>query len=80
MAVRIRLARHGTKKKPFYRIVVADSEASRNGRFIEVVGTYSPRDKAKRVELKRERIEYWMKNGALPTETVGQLIKQTPAS
>jgi small subunit ribosomal protein S16 len=80
MAVRIRMARHGTKKKPFYRIVVSDSESPRDGRFLEVVGTYSPRDKGKRCELKRDRIEYWMKKGALPSQTVGELLKRTPAS
>ena len=80
MAVRIRMARHGTKKKPFYRIVVADSESPRDGRFLEVVGTYSPRSKEKRCELKRDRIEYWMKKGALPSQTVGELLKRTPAS
>jgi small subunit ribosomal protein S16 len=80
MAVRIRMARHGTKKKPFYRIVVSDSESPRDGRFLEVVGTYSPRGKDKRCELKRDRIEYWMKKGALPSQTVGELLKRTPAT
>jgi small subunit ribosomal protein S16 len=75
MAVRIRLARYGTKKKPFYRIVVADQEAKRDGRYIEVVGTYSPRDKAKRCDLKQDRIQYWIAKGAQPSETVAGLLK-----
>ncbi len=80
MAVRIRLARHGTTKKPFYRIVVTDQENPRDGRFIEVVGTYNPREKSKRCELKRDRIDYWIGKGAQPSQTVGELLKQTPAA
>ncbi|MFO1518446.1 MAG: 30S ribosomal protein S16 [bacterium] len=80
MSVRIRLARHGTKKKPFYRIVVADQESPRDGRFLEVVGTYSPRDQAQKCTLKRERIEYWISKGAQPSQTVGELLKSTPAA
>lgn len=78
MAVRIRLARYGTKKKPFYRIVVADQESPRDGRYLEVVGTYAPRDKAKRCEIKRDRIQYWLQKGARPTVTVGELLKRNP--
>jgi len=80
MAVRIRLARHGTTKKPFYRIVVADQESPRDGKFLEVVGTYDPRHKTKRLELKRERIEHWIKKGAQPSQTVGELLKEKAAS
>ncbi|HKY63845.1 MAG TPA: 30S ribosomal protein S16 [bacterium] len=76
MAVRIRMARHGTKKKPFYRIVVADSEAPRNGAFIEVVGTYDPRAKSNAVVLKNDRIQHWIGKGAQPSETVGHLLKK----
>ncbi|HEX5035433.1 MAG TPA: 30S ribosomal protein S16 [bacterium] len=76
MAVRIRMARHGTKKKPFYRIVVADSEAPRNGAFIEVVGTYDPRAKSNAVVLKSDRIQHWIGKGAQPSETVGHLLKK----
>ncbi len=76
MAVRIRMARHGTKKKPFYRIVVTDQENKRDGRFIEVVGTYDPRDKDNKVSLKQDRIQYWISKGAQPSETVGILIKK----
>ncbi len=80
MAVRIRMARHGTRKRPFYRIVVADQEAPRDGKFLEVVGTYDPRNKAKSCELKRDRITYWLSKGAQPSDTVGELIKKTPVA
>ena len=67
MALRIRLSRGGAKKRPFYRIVVADSRSPRDGRFIERVGTYNPllaKDDARRVTLKKDRIEYWLGVGA----------------
>lgn len=76
MAVRIRLARHGAKKRPFYRIVVADSEAPRDGKFIERVGTYNPLLDPTGVSLKEERIKYWMDKGAIPTDTVKSLLKK----
>ena len=76
MAVRIRLARHGAKKRPFYRIVVADSESPRDGRFLEIVGTYNPLMEPAAVTLKNERVKYWMDQGALPTNTVKNLIKK----
>jgi len=76
MAVRIRLARFGTKKKPFYRIVVADSSFPRDGRFIERVGTYDPRKDPPEIKLKGDRIAEWLKRGAQPTETVEQLLKK----
>ena len=76
MAVKIRLARFGTKKKPFYRVVVADSSFPRDGRYIERVGTYDPRKDPPEIKLKGERILEWIKKGAKPTETVGQLIKK----
>ena len=76
MAVRIRLARHGTKKRPFYRIVVADSESPRDGRFLEIVGTYNPLMEPAEVTFKNERVKYWMDQGALPTSTVRNLIKK----
>ena len=75
MAVKIRLARHGAKKKPFYRIVVADSESPRDGRFIETVGTYDPVQQPAAVEIKEERVKYWLSQGAKPTDTVRSLIK-----
>ena len=74
--VRIRLMRLGKKKSPFYRIVVADARAPRDGRFIEQVGHYDPRkDGAEKVVLNEERVRYWLKNGAKPTETVLSLFK-----
>jgi len=76
MAVKIRLARHGAKKKPFYRIVVADSESPRDGRFLENVGTYDPAYDPAKVTLKTERIRYWMDQGALTTDTVQSLLKK----
>ncbi len=76
MAVRIRLARHGTKKKPFYRIVVADSESPRDGRYLENVGTYDPLYDPARVSLKSDRIQYWMDQGALPSDTVRSILKK----
>lgn len=85
MPVKIRLARRGAKKKPFYRIVVADSECKRDGRFLETVGTYNPLQEPAVVDLKEERVRYWMNQGALPTTTVRTLLKKeglfsTPAS
>ena len=76
MAVRIRLARHGAKKRPFYRIVVADGESPRDGRFIETVGTYSPLQDPAEVSLKAERVKHWMNQGAKPTDTVKSLLKR----
>ncbi len=73
MAVKIRLARGGTKKRPFYRVVVADERAPRDGRFIEKVGTYNPllaADNAERVKLDLERIQHWLSKGAQPTDRV----------
>jgi len=76
MAVKIRLARHGAKKKPFYRIVVADSESPRDGKFLENVGTYDPGYDPAKIILKMERIRYWMDQGALATDTVRSLLKK----
>ncbi|MEE8552020.1 MAG: 30S ribosomal protein S16 [Desulfobacterales bacterium] len=76
MPVKIRLARHGTKKKPFYRIVAADSESPRDGRFLEIVGTYNPLIDPAEVSLKQERIKYWIDQGAIPTATVKNLLKK----
>ncbi len=73
MSLKIRLARAGAKKKPFYRIVVADSRAPRDGRFIEKLGTFNPLlpdDSADRVKLDAERIQHWLSVGALPTDRV----------
>ena len=73
MSLKLRLARAGAKKRPFYRIVVADSRYPRDGRFIEIVGTWNPilpKDDEKRVVLNSERIQHWMKVGAQPTDRV----------
>ena len=75
MSVKIRLARHGAKKRPFYRIVVADSESPRDGKFLENVGTYNPLTDPAEVVLKQERIKYWIDQGAIPTDTVKSLLK-----
>lgn len=76
MAVKIRLARHGAKKRPFYRIVVADSRFARDGRFIEIVGTYNPLKDPAEVTLKSDRVQHWVGQGAIPTTTVKSLIKK----
>ncbi|MCP4106192.1 MAG: 30S ribosomal protein S16 [Desulfobacteraceae bacterium] len=76
MPVKIRLARHGSKKRPFYRIVVANSECRRDGRFLEIVGTYNPLQDPAEVTLKDERIKYWMGQGAIPTNTIRSLLKK----
>ena len=76
MSVKIRLARHGAKKRPFYRIVVADSESPRDGRFLETVGTYNPLQDPAEVLLKGDRIKYWIAQGAIPTHTVKNLLKK----
>ncbi len=76
MAVKIRLARHGATKRPYYRIVVADSETKRDGRFLENVGTYDPKADPARVTFKSERVRYWLERGAIPTDTVRSLLKK----
>ncbi|OEU60667.1 MAG: 30S ribosomal protein S16 [Desulfobacterales bacterium PC51MH44] len=76
MPVKIRLARHGAKKRPFYRIVVADSESPRDGKYLENVGTYNPLIDPAEVSLKQERIKYWIDQGAIPTTTVKSLLKK----
>lgn len=76
MAVKIRLRRMGAKKSPFYRIVVADSRASRDGRFIEEIGYYNPLTEPKTVKIDNEKAINWMKNGAKPTDTVDRLFRE----
>ena len=76
MPIRIRLTRRGAKKKPFYRIVVASSEAPRDGRFIEILGTYNPLVDPAMVTIKAERLQYWVQQGAKPTDTVRSLIRK----
>lgn len=74
MAVKIRLARHGAKKAPYYRVVVADARSPRDGRFIEEVGRYNPCVEPAMVKLDLEKVDTWLSNGAQPTETVSRLI------
>ena len=76
MSVKIRLARYGAKKRPFYRIVVADNESPRDGRFLEAIGTYNPLKEPAEVTLKTERVKYWIEQGALPSDTVKSLLKK----
>lgn len=78
MSVKIRLARCGAKKKPFYRIVAANCTAPRDGRFLEKLGTYAPmfsKDHPQRITIKNDRLEYWFNNGAKPTDTVLRLLQ-----
>lgn len=76
MAVKIRLTRKGTKKKPFYRIVAADVECPRDGRFLELLGTYDPMVEPAAITLKEERIKYWLDEGAKPSTTVKSILKR----
>jgi small subunit ribosomal protein S16 len=73
--VRIRLRRVGLKGQPSYRIVAADKEAPRDGRFLEILGFYNPRTEPATITLKEDRVYHWMKNGALPTESVEKIFK-----
>jgi small subunit ribosomal protein S16 len=77
MAVKIRLSRHGSKKHPFYRIVVAHSEAPRDGRYIDQVGLYDPTRSPELVEFKADKLAAWLSKGATPTQTVAQLIRRS---
>jgi small subunit ribosomal protein S16 len=74
--VRIRLRRVGRKKTPIYRIVVADSRAPRDGRFIEIIGQYSPRQGESAIDLKTDRANYWLDHGAQPSDTVRSLLRR----
>ncbi len=78
MAIKIRLARGGSKKRPFYRVVAADSRMPRDGRFIEKLGTYNPllpKDSEERVKLDMERVQYWLNEGAQPTDRVSRFLE-----
>ena len=76
MAVKIRLRRTGRKKQPMYRIVVADSQSPRDGKFIEVIGQYAPRQGEQALNLKTDRANYWLDCGAQPTDTVRSLLRK----
>jgi small subunit ribosomal protein S16 len=86
LAVKIRLARAGAKKAPFYRVVAADARSARDGRFIEILGRYNPRSEPSSVELDVPKIDAWLAKGAQPTEAAGKLIaiakgeKQAPVA
>ena len=77
MAVKIRLTRLGDKKSPFYRVVVADSRSPRDGKFIDIVGTYNPKTQPAEVKIDVEKVKTWIANGAQPTDTVRVLLKKT---
>lgn len=74
MAVKIRLTRLGDKKSPFYRVVVADSRASRDGKFIDILGTYNPLTDPAEIKINADKAQKWLKNGATPTDTAKQLL------
>ncbi|MCU0692078.1 MAG: 30S ribosomal protein S16 [Polyangiaceae bacterium] len=80
MAVHIRLTRHGAKKKPYYRIIVADQRSRRDGRFIEQIGSYNPLDASGAIVINRVRLDYWTNSGAQLSATVGRLLKTAPSS
>ncbi|WP_272009545.1 30S ribosomal protein S16 [Roseovarius sp. ZX-A-9] len=78
MAMKIRLARGGSKKRPFYRIVASDSRMPRDGRFIEKLGTYNPllpKDSEERVKMDMERVQYWLSKGAQPTDRISRMLE-----
>lgn len=77
MAVKLRLKRMGSKQKPFYRIIAADSRSPRDGRFIETVGTYDPVKKENNITVDEEKVMKWLNNGAQPTDTVKNILSQT---
>ena len=74
----IRLRRAGSKKRPFFRVVVTDSRTARDSSFVEVLGHYNPRTNPETLTLNRERLDYWLKAGALPSDTVRTLVDRAP--
>ena len=76
MALRIRLARFGAKKRPYYRIVVTNSESPRDGNFLEILGTYDPRQEPAAVKVQEDLLARWVSKGATPTDTVASLLKK----
>ncbi len=76
----IRLRRMGSKKRPFFRVVVTDSRAARDSSFVEVLGHYNPRTKPETMDMKRDRLEHWIKLGAVPSDTVRTLVARMPAA
>jgi small subunit ribosomal protein S16 len=76
MALKIRLTRVGTTHQPHYRVVVAEARSRRDGDPVEVIGTYDPRTKGKQINLKLDRVDYWLSKGALPSDTLNSMIKK----
>lgn len=76
MAVKLRLARQGTKKRPYFWIVAADSHMPRDGRYLEKLGMYNPRVKPREVEIKADRINYWLDRGAKPSDAVREILRE----
>jgi small subunit ribosomal protein S16 len=76
MAIKIRLTRHGRKKKPFYRVVAANSEAARDGKFLEILGTYDPLKNPAEFKVDSSKVDKWLNLGAKPTDTVRSLLKR----
>ena len=74
--VKIRLARYGAKKKPFYRLVAADSRSPRDGKFIDILGTFDPTKNPAAIKLDGDKVKMWLERGAQPTDTAGQIIKR----
>ena len=79
MAVKIRLTRLGDKKSPFYRVIVADSRSPRDGRFIDIIGTYNPLTTPAEIKIDNEKAKTWIKNGAQPTDTARNLLVKSGA-
>jgi small subunit ribosomal protein S16 len=77
LAVKLRLRRMGKKKQPIYKVVAADARSPRDGKFLEAVGIYNPLTNPHTIDLKEDRINYWLNNGAQPTDTVNSLLNQT---
>jgi small subunit ribosomal protein S16 len=76
MTVKLRLTRKGAKKKPYYRVVAADSEAPRDGRFLDIVGSYDPMKDPAEVRLNKEKVNHWLSKGAIATESVNAILKR----
>ncbi len=76
MAVRIRLTRMGSKKKPFYRLIAADSESPRDGKFLQILGSYDPMKEPVRIEIHKEKVDYWLKQGASLSGSARSLLKK----
>ena len=76
MAVRIRLTRMGSKKKPFYRLIAADSESPRDGKFLQILGSYDPMKEPARIEIHKDKVDYWLKQGASLSGSARSLLKK----